>query len=308
MDVLSRFYSREDFHQSIEYAAVMEAIGWSSIPIHGSRIAVHQLGPVSLAKMQRPLLIDCPRLFTLQSRLRMFRLIIEPGVTGTLVDGKKKAHQFSFVDTVSAQKALSLFKEVGFHLSGQRYAHSKTAILDIAGPIDEIVKHFPAKTRYNIKISNRVVNTYEIDRFDVLSDEKKERFFALHTAWSTAQKIHGFSNSFLGHVITHFPKKGWMISSTTNGAYSGGMMILIHDNVAYYFYTFTTAQGKVTHVPTGLVFKAIELAKENGADIFDFCSVYDDRYPKDNPRWKGFSEFKSRFAPISVTYPPSFSR
>lgn len=308
MDLMTRFQSREDFHQSIEFASVMESIGWSSIPISGARIAVRQLGPVSLAKMQRPKVIHCLELLKLRSRLRIFRLIIEPQIEGTIVDLRNKSHVYSFSDMRTKEAALKLFMDAGFTQTKEHYAHSKTAILDLEPAIEQVVARFPAKTRYNIKISDRLVNVYKISRFDAVSDDEKSSFFSLHTRWSTEKKIFGFSNSFLNHVIEKFSRKGWMITCRTNGVFSGGMLVLIHARIAYYFYTCTSAEGKAAHVPTGLAFRALNVAKEFGADIFDFCSVYDERYPNENPRWKGFTQFKSRFAPIDVYYPPSFSR
>lgn len=308
MDVLSRFYSREDFHQSIEFAQVMESIGWSSIPVAGSRIAVRQLGPVSLAKMQRAQVIHCPDLFRLRSRLRIFRFIIEPGVEGVFVDAHGERHHYSFADLQSREKARKLFTDAGFSQTKEHYAHSKTALLDLTPSLEDIVKAFPSKTRYNLKISHRLVNRYSLFRFDNLTDEEKNLFFTLHTRWATDKKVFGFSNAFLNHVFKKFQTKGWMITCRTQGEFSGGMMIIVHDRVAYYFYTCTSAKGKASHVPTGLVSEALRLAKALGADIFDFCSVYDERYPHQNPRWKGFTQFKSRFHPTEVYYPPSFSR
>lgn len=307
-DIVQRLSTREDFHQSIFFGRVMEGIGWSSIPVHGARIAVRQLGPVSIAKMQRATTIDCRALAKLRRDLHIFRTIIEPACTGILFDLQGRKHHFSFINTESCDKALRLFRKSGYTVSREHYAHTKTALLDLSRSIEDVVSSFPSKARYNIKISQRKINTYQVKRFDDLQESDKEQFFSLHTKWASEKKIYGFSNDFLRKVMSCFGKKGWLVSAATNDSFSGGMMVLVHDKVAYYFYTCTSDDGKKNHVPSGLLAKALEMAKLSGADIFDFCSVFDERYPQDHPRWKGFTEFKSRFDPIFVYYPPSFSR
>lgn len=308
MDLMTRFYSREDFHQSTAFAAVMESIGWSSIPVNQARVAVKQLGPVSLAKMQRATVIDFRELKKLRNRLHILRFILEPACAGDCIDLSGKKHKFSFLEVKSSENTIRLFSHLGFSQTKEHYAHTKTAILDLSVGMASLMSHFPSKTRYNIKIANRLLNTYKSIRFDQLTTEQKEDFFKLHTHWSSEKKIYGFSNDFLEKVITCFGPKGWMIQAVTNGKYSGGMMILIHDRIAYYFYTCTSAEGKVAHVPTGLAAAAFGQAINQGADIFDFCSVFDERFPNEHPRWRGFTQFKSRFLPVSVYYPPSFSR
>ncbi len=308
MDLKHRFLSHEDFHQSTCFAKVMESIGWSSILLDGHRIAVKQVGPVSLAKMQRSTETDFVKLESLRKRLHIVRTIIEPATEGVCVDTQGKRHSYSFSDVKSSKAAVRLFEDAGYRQTSEHYAHTKTAILDLASGCDELISSFPSKTRYNIKVSDRLVNRYEVIRFDTLRESQKEQFFSLHSRWSSEKKIYGFSNSFLAYVITAFGDSGWMIQAHTNDVYSGGMLVLIHDRTAYYFYTCTSDAGKASHVPTGLASHAFQLAIENGATVFDFCSVFDERYPHEHPRWKGFTQFKARFAPVDVYYPPSFSR
>lgn len=105
-----------------------------------------------------------------------------------------------------------------------------------------------------------------------------------------------------------FDQKGFFLSAYQSQKLVGGMIVLIHDHVGNYFYTCTTKKGRELQVPSGLTYQAIELAKEERCDIFDFCSVYDERYPKQNKRWKGFTEFKRRFMPTDIYFPVTFTR
>lgn len=308
MDFLDRFYHREDFHQSTAYAKVMEGIGWSTIPIDGSQIFVRQVGPVSLAKMQRPQRIDLPILAKLRSKVHLVHTIIEPPLTGELTDMRGRKHSFSFLTPKNQETATQYFKDAGYRVTKEHYAHSKTALIDIQDSLDTVVSKFPSKTRYNIKISQRLLCQYTIQSFEDTSDTQLQEFFDLHTEWSKEKKVMGYSNTFLRVMTRSFDTSGWFISATVEGKLAGLMMVLICDRIGYYFYTFSSIAGRNLHVPTGLLYQALKLSKEKGADIFDFCSVYDERYPGDHPRWQGFTTFKERFVPTPIYYPPTFDR
>ncbi len=308
MTLLDRFNSREDFHQSVQYAAVMEGIGWCSLPVSGSRFAIRPVGPVALSKMQRPKVIDVRKIRALCRKLHVVHFIVEPSLKSILIDQNGKKHTLSFVTEADQHSAKKMLSQAGLHLTKERYAHSKTALVDLSPPMEDVILKFPAKTRYNIKLSKRSGVSYESISFANVSAQVKQDFFTLHSRWSKEKHILGFSNSFLDTVMHSFPTKGWLIKASMGEEFMGAMMVLLHDRIGYYFYTCTSEQGKLQHVPTGLTYEAMKLAKDNGADIFDFCSVYDERYPNDHPRWKGFTTFKERFHPIPLYYPPSFGR
>jgi lipid II:glycine glycyltransferase (peptidoglycan interpeptide bridge formation enzyme) len=308
MDVLDRFYRREDFHQSLSYAKVMEGIGWYTIPMGGAQIFVRQLGPVSLAKIQRPKCLDLKELGRIRKKLHIAHLIIEPPLKGELIDVNGRKHSFSFLTPQDSLLVEAKLYEAGYKITKDHFAHSKTALIDLANSLDTILAKFPSKTRYNIKISQRIICQYEVTRFADISDVELQEFFDLHTAWSKEKKVMGYTNAFLKVMARSFPQNGWLISARVDGKLAGAMMVIIHDRIGYYFYTCSSIDGRNLHIPTGLTYQAIKLSKEYGADIFDFCSVYDERYPKEHPRWKGFTTFKERFIPTPIYYPPSFDR
>ncbi len=307
-DVVTRLSGREDFHQSVGYAKVMESIGWVSLPLSGSRIAVRPLGIASLAKMQRPKIIDLGAINRIRARLRMIHVIIEPGLSGKIIGMDGKQHAYSFLDQKGFLAAQKIFANARFRVCGERYAHSKTAVIDVADSIEDVIARFPSKTRYNVRLSAKRGVLYTSTPFQSLSQREVEEFLSMHSQWSKEKKVTGYSDAFLRIMIQSFPKNGWMIQARKDALLHGAMMVLLHDRVGYYFYTCSTPVGRDNHVPTGMLTHAVRLTKENGGDIFDFCSVYDERYPGDHPRWKGFSTFKDRFAPTPIYYPLSFDR
>ncbi len=307
-DLLDRFCQREDLHQSFGYKKLMEKIGWSSIFVSGSYLSVRQLGPISLAKMQRPSVIDLPKLTQLRKRLLLAHLIVEPGAAITLVPFVGKKLQLNLLEQSDLARCTQKLAEAGLQVSNEHYAHSKTMILDVQAPMPEFLLSLPQKTRYNIKQALKADVTYTTTEFTKLQDTDCREFFSLHKRWSKERKILGFSQHFLTSIFEVFPGNGYLIRARVKDDLVGAMIVLIHSGVGYYYYTCTIAPGFKSQIPSGLTYHAITISKTRGCDIFDFCSVYDERYPQVTPRWKGFSEFKSRFNPVAVYYPPTFSR
>ncbi|MEP7167201.1 MAG: GNAT family N-acetyltransferase [Candidatus Woesebacteria bacterium] len=308
MALLDRFYTREDFHQSVEYAKVMEGIGWCSIPVDGSRFVIKPLGPIALSKMQRPRVINVNKIRELCRKLNVVHFILEPAPLSILIDKAGKKHVLSFLTPKDQMAAQKILRSCGLYKTNEHYAHTKTALIDIASSLNDVIKSLPAKTRYNIKVAKRSEVSYATTLFSAVTKKQKQDFFSLLTRWSKEKKIFGFSNDFLETVMNSFPTTGWLITAYSQDEFLGAMMVFVHDRIGYYFYTATSSKGKLFHVPTGLTQEALKLSQEKGADIFDFCSVYDERYPNEHPRWKGFTTFKERFHPLSVYYPPSFAR
>lgn len=307
-DLLDRFCQREDLHQSFGYKKLMEKIGWSSIFVSGSYLAVRQLGPISLAKIQRPNVIDIPKLTELRKRLSVVHLIVEPGARITLVPLSGKKLQLNLLEQSDLASCAQELKKAGLRVSKEHYAHSKTMILDIQAPMPEFLQTLPQKVRYNIKQALKADVSYTTTEFSQLHADALKEFFSLHSRWSTERKIMGFSEHFLTTIFEVFASKGYLLQARVQDQLVGAMIVLIHSGVGYYYYTCTIQPGFKYQIPSGLTYHAIAVSQERGADIFDFCSVYDERYPQVTPRWKGFSEFKSRFNPVAVYYPPTFSR
>jgi lipid II:glycine glycyltransferase (peptidoglycan interpeptide bridge formation enzyme) len=307
-DLLDRFCQREDLHQSFGYKKLMEKIGWSSLFVSGSYLSVRQLGPISLAKIQRPSVIDLPKLTQLRKRLLLAHLIVEPGAAITLVSLTGKKLELNLLEQADLQRCALELKKAGLRLSTEHYAHSKTMILDVQAPMEEFLKTLPQKVRYNIKQALKAEVSYTTTAFADLQSEDLDAFFSLHARWSTERKILGFSTHFLTTIFEVFVGNGYLIQARVNNELLGAMIVLIHQGVGYYYYTCTIAPGFKFQIPSGLTYHAIAISKTRGCDIFDFCSVYDERYPQVTLRWKGFSEFKSRFNPVAVYYPPTFSR
>lgn len=300
-DLVTRFQARSDYHQSFSYGRVMERTGWTVLSIGEMSIFVKQIGPVCFAKLQRPCVLSVDMLRLLKRRLSILRLYIEPGLQVEYNDaGRKVLLSFDPKDQSGYRKQLSKF---GLHETNVHHAHSKTAILSLEG---DFCSRFPSKTRYNVRLSQRAGVTYTNTPFSKLTSSDTQQLLLLQHLWSKRKNVLGYPDDFLIHILNFFSSKGQLVRAYVEEELVGSIFVLFNDRVGIYFNACVRGDMKEKQIPTGLAYTAMETAKESGCDIFDFCSVYDERYPKDNPKWKGFTTFKQRFNPTPIDYPPSF--
>src|SRR5579859_6092758 len=101
-DLLGCFSEREDYHQSLPYAKVMEATGWTVIPVDGMHLFLKQVGPVCFAKLQRPTVLNIEHLKALKRKLHIVRFYIEPALT-ILIRSNDTEEEISF-DAANTQR------------------------------------------------------------------------------------------------------------------------------------------------------------------------------------------------------------
>ncbi len=92
-----------------------------------------------------------------------------------------------------------------------------------------------------------------------------------------------------------------------------------HNNKPVAVVWYATFQEVLVYLQTGivqkgydlfanylLVWEGLKIGQKLKRKVFDFETIYDDRYPKEHVKWKGYTEFKRRFHGIEVNYPPSY--
>lgn len=279
-DLALRFANRSDLHQSPQYAALMKGIGWQVSNTPGSQIFYRQLGPVAIAKIQRPSSLDFSKLRKFRSTHRTLTTYIEPGLKTELPN------------------------RTGFRV--EPFAHSCTSILDLSGDSRQILASFSQKTRYNITHSLKKSDLKLISTpLSSLSYKQKTDFFELVTSWSKHKGVAGHSIFHLQTVIDAFQEHGDLHLAYHHKSLVGALLTLYSDSVATYYAAFATPLGNKLFAPTLLTWVSITCAKSHHCDIFDFGGIYDPRYPRLYKKWLGFTKFKSTFNPTIVSYPPT---
>ena len=128
-------------------------------------------------------------------------------------------------------------------------------------------------------------------------------------------RVKNKSGGPFGFVTTTGIKEFWPIfspdhaaillarASRNNNKIVGGVLLLLWDYVAYYWIAGAVKKGKKLFAPTLLIWEAIKLSKKRGCKWFDFVGVWDERIPKENLEWKGFTKFKEGFEGETLYYP-----
>ena len=277
-DLISRFYAHPDLHQSNMHASLMREIGWQVEGKLGSHIFYRTLGPVSVAKLQRPKTIDLAWLKNFRKDHHTLTTYIEPSL-------------------------ISFFPQ-GLHV--EPFAHSCTSLLDLKPSEHSILNSFSQKTRYNITHTLKKNDLSIITTpLSAMSHAQLTNFLALHHDWSKQKHIIGYSLPLLNGILKSFATHADLHLSYLDDSLVGSLLVLYHGSVATYWAAFASDEGYRLYAPTLLTWTAIQTAKARGCDIFDFGGIYDPRYPRMYKKWLGFTKFKSGFNPTVISYPPT---
>ena len=261
------------------HADVMREIGWHVESHNGSQLFYRNLGPLTIAKIQRPNSITISWIKEFRKSHKTLTTYIEPSLRTANLDDVK-----------------------GF--SVEPFAHSCTSLIDLKPEEPDILKSFSQKTRYNIvhTLKKSAINIETVPLKD-LTEAQKQSFLALHDTWSKKKNVVGYPLSLLNAILKCHKNTGDLHLCYQGTKLVAALLILYHDHVATYYAAFALEEGYSEFAPTLLTWSAIQAAKQRGCEIFDFGGIYDPRYPKMYKRWQGFTKFKSGFNPTVISYP-----
>ena len=198
--------------------------------------------------------------------------------------------------TDDSQVYFKLFKKTSFPLTP-----TKTIWVDLRKSEAQLLKEMKPKTRYNIKKSKvkSQKSKVKIVSGNKVSREELNNFYQL---W-VKNKPHDwfFKPSYyeLKSLVESFGNKCFLTSCrqpATRGQLLASCLVLTSKNMAFYWHNCSTKKGKKLFAPTLCVWEAIRESKKRKLKIFDFEGIWDERYPKLNKGWKGFTRFKLGFA------------
>lgn len=278
-----------EIQQSPLYASYITSLGWHVEYVGGSQLFVKQF-PLygGFAKLQRTTHLPTTReLKPLFSKYHVKKLSVEP-------DARVPQKKFS-----------QWFAKISPHVSlvATPYIPTKTIRVDCTPSEQQIFEQFTEAKRRAVRKAQK--NNVQIQESTNIQD---------------LIKIKNKSAGFLGFITTTGINKIWPIFAPNHAAILlayrdkgqatrdkkdcvGGVLVLFWDKIAYYWIAGATREGKKLFAPTLLVWEAIKLAKKQGARQFDFVGVWDERIPKENKAWLGFTKFKEGFGGKSLYYP-----
>lgn len=273
-----------EIQQSSLYPKYMQNLGWTVVKLPSGNIFIRKFPFVgALAKFQRIRVLPPVKSFVVfLQKYSIRRLAIEPD------------------STIDSDKFHAWCQEISksVRLNRSYFLPTKTIQIDLRPQEDTIFQRFTeAKRRAVRRASHLGVTVQESDKIQDLIHIKNK------------------SAGFLGFITTTGVRQIWEAFAPNHAsillAYSGnpkkhivgGVLVVLWDDIAYYWIAGSTQEGKRLFAPTLLAWESMRLAKKMGAIAFDFVGAWDERLPKENHEWKGFTKFKEGFGGSTLYYP-----
>jgi lipid II:glycine glycyltransferase (peptidoglycan interpeptide bridge formation enzyme) len=275
-----------ELQQSSLYRAYIQKLGWSILTVDDVAIFYRTLPLIgTMAKIQRPgQLPYIPHLIIELQKLKATTLVLEAAADTNPTEWERWT------------TSLSKF----FRIITSPYLPSKTIVIDIHNDEQILFKHLTEAKQRAIRKAKK--NGVSVSLSDTISDLIKIK--------STAAGLFGEITTYgLRELSETFgsPQTVSLLASIETPAHGkkivGGVFMIFDGIDAYYWIAGATKEGKKLFVPTLLVWEAIIEAKKRGCTRFDFVGVWDERMPKQNKEWLGFTKFKEGFGGTSIYYP-----
>jgi lipid II:glycine glycyltransferase (peptidoglycan interpeptide bridge formation enzyme) len=275
-----------ELHQSPLYATFIRRLKWKVVTVRGTRIFIRGFPIVgALAKIQR--ITELP---PIESLLPIFQ---EHHVRTVAIE---PSH------TVDANNLARWCAELRHYvrITTSPYLPTKTIIINLDDhPPDNFRRLSEAKRRAVRKAVKNgvVVGQYpEINSFITLKNRSVGPFGFITTTglrelWQTLAPQH--AAILLASLV----------KEKTNEKFLAGVLLIFWNKTAYYWMAASTKIGKKIFAPTLLVWEALKFARVRGCRSFDFVGVWDERIPRQNKEWLGFTKFKEGFGGQALYYP-----
>lgn len=276
-------YIASEIQQSREYYRYLQALGWTITMIGDDALFSRQIPFYGiLVKIQRPKTLPyIPMLIPILKKLHAKAVSVEPAA---------HTSQEEFTTWFNTLKKF-------FPVITSPFIPTKTILIATDKPIEHIFKNLTSAKQRAIRKAKKndvIINmNQDIDALIRIKNQSAGLFGGITT--SGVKKMYGqFAPR---HTKIFLAKKDEKIIA--------GVLMILWQNRAHYWIAGATHEGKKLSAPSLLVWQAIEYAQKNKMDYFDFLGVWDERLPKENMEWKGFTKFKEGFGGEPLYYPIS---
>lgn len=267
-----------DLRQSLNYSKYMQSIGWrvEKIPqfVYIRRIPFLD----SIIKIQRP----------------------SGKINFQKIDHLAKKHHALFVKLEPQQLNNDTMKQLdnhGFRQDKWPLLPPKTIHLDLTKSEKQLLKEMAKDTRSSLckaeKQDIKILRYKDIKEF--------------HQGFKKYGRGYIPKIKELQSLVNCFGKDALLLVAKKKNEVFAGAVFLITGKTAYYFYAFTSPQGRKNFSQYLIVWRAIKELKKQAIKILDLEGIYDPRF-KFTRRWQGFSHFKKSFGGEEITFPGSFSK
>lgn len=199
------------------------------------------------------------------------------------------------------------------------YVRQKNRILSLGFSIEQ--SPFNPTTTIHIDLTKNVADIFssftEAKRRAVRKAIKNGVIIRQSDDISTFISIRQHQYRPLGFLVTQEMRVLWknfhsnhaalLLAYNPQGKAVGGVLLLFHRTISYYWYASTLPDGKKLFAPTLLVWEALKISRTRKCRMFDFEGIYDERFPKASENWKGFTKFKEGFGGQKVVFMENFT-
>ncbi len=277
----------KDIRQSENFAKYMQKLGWRTEKTDDAFVYLLRFPILGyFAKIPRPNMpINIKKILDLKKKRRIFRLKISPNTETT----DKNYHKYK-----------EQFFQNGFRIEQSPFNPTTNYLVDLRQKKEDIFRNFSEAKRRGVRraLKNKILvrESHDISAFI------KIRQHQYLPVWF----LVGGDMQKLWQLL--YPKNASLLLAydPSNNKPVAGILLLIYDTQAYYWFASSLPIGKKMFAPTLLVWEAIKHAKKRGCKIFDFEGIYDERFPKASRTWKGFTKFKEGFGGEKVVYMENF--
>lgn len=278
-----------DARQTPQWSAYLKSLGWNIETSRSLQIAIKKLPffNCSFIKILHPIgplpfnLID-----SISKKYKAVWTVIEP-------------HAYKFDE--------DSFNAHGYVHASVFHAHTATIKIDLLQHESDLFHSFSENAKRNIRKAEK--NNLKIKTISM----KRKRNWKYFDLFYELLSNLGRMKHFYVPSKDEYKKKmmAFLDSSILLFAYKGEVPVAVvwyvsFKNVFAYFQTGITNQGYETLANYLLVWRGLLYAKKNKLTVFDFESIYDERFPKNVPRYKNYTEFKKRFHGQLILYPQPY--
>ncbi len=276
----------EDIRQTREWGKYLQSCNWIVEKVGGVNVFIKKvpLTPFSMMKIQRfHGKLDFIDLKKVKRKYKIVYTVVEPAVLQ-----RAGGSELSYTSLRTAESS-----EPSFAINRNPFLPTKSIVIDLTRSKKQLWNDLSSNAK-------RILNNKNIVQTTKIRNRKK-----FYKAWKGASKTWVMSEKSFKKLLNAYGKKASLWVSESKGELLSGILLLESKDMANYFQTWTSEEGRKKGAHYHLVWKVILECKKKGLKWFDFEGILDERWPQ--KKWAGFSEFKKKFGGKVVSYPGSFT-
>jgi len=171
---------------------------------------------------------------------------------------------------------------------------SKTLILDLSLPGEELLKQMHQKTRYNIRLAEKKgVKIVEAGA------ERFEEFWQLLVSTGDRDDFNLHGRSYYQAMLKMDNSFVKLLFAEYQGKLLAGNLVIFFGDTATYIHGGSSNDNREVMAPYAMQWQTIKLAKQAGYKYYDFHGI-------DEKKWPGVTRFKMGFGGQAMIYPGTF--